>query len=295
MQTVRDNPNAQQAGILKDKADLPVQVVVDEIQKYNAKADAKTWPMSDIRQWPQVDSKKLSRDQISALKFITFIEDHIPGYFTEYQRLFPLNDSVSREAFIFNREMFRFTSRWAQEEERHASVLFNYQVHAGIADADELRALLGREGAKPFYLSQREDLAAIFAYTLIQEKATQMFYRNFSDGLDEPLLLSILAAMAKDETRHFAFFKKMTQHCLTADYDKTISAIKDVLFNFKMPLADTLEGYWRWSIRICDATGYQHTEAYHDLWRVVTQYSEAKTNSKTKDIETFLQQLQSVN
>jgi hypothetical protein len=38
----------------------------------------------------------------------------------------------------------------------------------------------------------------------------------------------------------------------------TVPSLKDVLGTFRMPLADTLAGYWRWSLKVADAAGYDH-------------------------------------
>lgn len=275
-----------------DSGEVPLEPIAEDIRRYNALADTVSWRISDTRKWPAIDADRLSDDQVSALKFITYIEDHIPGYFAEYQRLFPLDPEMPESEFVFNREMFRFISRWTQEEERHANALFQYQVHAGLAQPATLRGELAREGAKPFHLTISDSLAAIFGYTLVQEKATQLFYRKYAATLDEPLLCDILQTMAKDETRHFAFFRKMVRHCLEADFQRSTIALRDVLAAFKMPLAETLKGYWRWSIRICEATGYRHDEAFPELLRVVRDFAEARSDSKTREVADLLRQLE---
>lgn len=275
-----------------DPTGMPLEPIAEDIQRYNALADGVAWTISDTRKWPETDADRLTRDQVSALQFITYIEDHIPGYFAEYQRLFPLHPDLPEAEFVFNREMFRFISRWTQEEERHANVLFQYQVHAGLADPAALRGELAREGAKPFHLTVSDSLAAIFGYTLVQEKATQLFYRKYAAILDEPLLRGILGTMAKDETRHFAFFRKMVRHCLESDFRDSTLALKDVISTFKMPLAETLKGYWRWSIRICDATDYRHSDAFPDLLRVVRDFADARSDSKSHEVADLLRQLE---
>lgn len=275
-----------------DRNGVRLPPIAEDIQRYNVLADKVSWAISDTRKWPDVDAARLSPDHISALRFITYIEDHIPGYFAEYQRLFPLEPDMPEAEFVFNREMFRFISRWTQEEERHANALFQYQVHAGLAGPEPLRGELAGEGVKPFHLTVSDSLAAIFGYTLVQEKATQLFYSKYAAVLNEPLLCDILATMAKDETRHFAFFRKMLRHCLEADFRRSTLELKDMLSTFKMPLAETLKGYWRWSIRICDATGYRHSDAFPELLRVVRGFANARSDSKTREVEDLLRQLE---
>jgi hypothetical protein len=190
--------------------------------------------------------------------------------------------------------MHRFTTRWVVDEERHASLLGKYQVHAGLVDAGELRRELIREAVKPFHLERCEHVAGIVAYTVIQEKATQIFYRRFENWLDEPLLAQILSQLGRDESRHCAFFSRMLEAYVRTAAPSVIDAIKDVLFHFKMPLSDTLKGYWRWALRISDAVGYDHTEAYHHLVRIVERTADASTRSRTSDLTDFVQSIHKV-
>jgi len=132
------------------------------------------WDVESSFDWAAADAGRLDAGQRSAVQFITFIEDHLPGYFHEYQRRFPVNDSVDVNEFIHNREIYHFTVRWAQEEDTHSRALFRYQVAAGIADPEDLRRQLAEEGRKDFVLPL-EHPVTVFAYALVQEKATQIY------------------------------------------------------------------------------------------------------------------------
>lgn len=270
---------------------ISTDALADIIDEYSVGVDQRSYEITDTGKWPAVDAEQLTRDQISALRFITFIEDHIPGYFAEYYRAFPLNQRVSTEEFIHNREMYRFTVCWAREEERHAHLLFKYQVHAGLSSAHELRDQLAREGAKPFHLDRCEEIAAIVAYTLIQEKATQHFYRLFEKNLSEPLLASILRQLGRDESRHFAFFSRLLEAYIRQFGERIVDPVKEVVAQFKMPLATTLTGYWRWAIRISDAMDYDHTEAYEHLVRTVNRVADASSHSKTTELGDLVRSL----
>lgn len=264
------------------------------IDDYIVDADQRTYPLVDRAAWPAVAPGALTDDQISALRFITFIEDHTPGYLADYQRLFPLEPGLPEDILLYNRELHRFTVRWAVDEERHADLLGKYQVHAGLTTADELRRQLIREAVKPFHLAQREHVAAVVAYTVIQEKATQIFYRRFQDQLAEPLLGRLLAQLGRDESRHFALFARVLEACVRAAPIAAVDAIKEVLFHFKMPLSDSLRGYWRWAVRITDAMGYDHTEAYQHLVRLVERTADASVGSRTADLTAFIEGIRAV-
>jgi hypothetical protein len=267
---------------------IPVANLAALVDDFAVDADQRDFSITDRSKWPAVDRARLTDDQVSALRFITFIEDHTPGYLAEYQRLYPLHGDLPEDEALYNREMHRFSTRWAVDEERHADLLFKYQVHAGIAGADELRRELIREGMKPFYLERRDHHAAVVAYTVIQEKATQIFYRRFEKQLEEPCLSAILTQLARDESRHFAFFCRVLEGYLRAAPESSLGAIKEVLFHFKMPLSTTLKGYWRWALRISESVGYDHTEAYEALVKIVERTADAATDSRTATLADFV-------
>lgn len=252
------------------------------------------WSIEDL-DWATLRPEALTRADRSAVKFLTIIEDHIPGYLSFFMDRFPVDSRAeSIEAFCFNREYFRFLIAWAYDEERHASVLTRYQIDAGISDADTLLAELAAEGAKSFVLPYEQPIQA-FTYTLVQEKATQLFYQRFREVVTEPVLRDLLARLARDEARHFAFYRNLIGEYLSRNGPAAIVPdIKEVLGTFRMPLADTLNGYWRWSLSVADAAGYDHTEAYEALLRLVGGFSDSRGDASTVDLADFVGRLRGI-
>jgi acyl-[acyl-carrier-protein] desaturase len=259
-----------------------------------ARSGRRQWNIEDLR-WAGLRPDLLTDTDRSVVRFITFIEDHIPGYLSYFFDLFPLTgDDLSVEDFCFNREYFRFLIAWAHDEERHASVLTRYQIESGISDPDTLQAELAEEGRKKFILPYEQPVQA-FSYALVQEKATQLFYQRFREVVTEPVLRELLSRLARDEARHFAFYSDLiaeyvSRHGLRA----TVPDIKDVLGTFRMPLADTLAGYWRWSLTIADATAYDHTESYAALVRLVNGFATAGGDASAADLASFVDQIRKV-
>jgi acyl-[acyl-carrier-protein] desaturase len=259
-----------------------------------ARAGRRQWSIDDLR-WTSIRPDKLTDTDRSVVRFITFIEDHIPGYLSYFFDLFPMaGDDLSIEDFCFNREYFRFLIAWAHDEERHASVLTRYQVESGISDPDTLQRELAEEGRKKFALSYEHPVQA-FTYALVQEKATQLFYQRFRGMVTEPVLRDLLSRLARDEARHFAFYSDLIgeyvrRHGLRA----TVPDIKDVLKTFRMPLADTLAGYWRWSLTIADATAYDHTDSYEAVVRLVNGFVTSGGDASAEDLATFVDQIRKV-
>ncbi len=164
---------------------LPATAMGSVVDGYFEALDVRPWNRFNAFAWNELRPELLTADQRSALSFITLIEDHLPGYFLEYQHLFPVDESVSVDDFVHNREVYRFSVKWAQEEDAHAHVLSTYQVRAGLETADGLRQTLAAEGRKPFQLPHT-DPVQIFTYTLLQEKATQIFYQQFAVRYPSP-------------------------------------------------------------------------------------------------------------
>ncbi|MEU8567825.1 acyl-ACP desaturase [Streptomyces pathocidini] len=236
------------------------------------RAADRTWSLGDL-DWGRLRPESLTDDDRSAVRFITFVEDHIPGYLTWLMELFPLvGEEIPVEEFCVNREYFRFFVTWAADEERHAAALTRYQTAAGMAEPDELAEELATEGRKRFVLPYREPLQA-FTYTLVQEKATQLFYQRFRSRVREPLLRELLHRLARDEARHFALYAQLVAAYLRTGGTRALPPVKEVLETFRMPLADTLTDYWRWSLKVADSVGYDHTEAYEALVRLVREYT----------------------
>jgi acyl-[acyl-carrier-protein] desaturase len=256
-----------------------------------SRAGQRQWSIDDLA-WTSIRPDQLTGTDRSVVRFITFIEDHIPGYLSYFFDLFPMaGDDLSIEEFCFNREYFRFLISWAHDEERHASALTRYQIESGISDRDTLQRELAEEGKKKFALHYEHPVQA-FTYALVQEKATQLFYQRFRTVVTEPVLRDLLGRLARDEARHFAFYSDLIaeyvgRHGLRA----TVPDIKDVLRTFRMPLADTLAGYWRWSLTIADATAYDHTDSYQAVVRLVNGFVTQGGDASAEDLAAFVEQI----
>ncbi|MFD6156314.1 acyl-ACP desaturase [Nocardia sp. NPDC060256] len=257
---------------------IPVGEVAEAVDGFLAASpSSRAWDVETAFDWSRADAGRLTDGQQSAVQFVTLIEDHLPGYFEVYHRYFPVDDTVSREAFIHNRELYHFTVRWALEEDTHSRALTRYQEASGIAERSSLRAELAIEGQKPFDLPYDHPVQ-FFAYALVQEKATQMYYQHLRDVVADPVLASVLARLSRDEARHFSFMADMVGRYLRVHGDATVEPIRDVIANFRMPLADTMRGYWRWALKIADVASYDHTEAYEHLVKVIDRTVDTRTD-----------------
>lgn len=234
------------------------------------------WDAERSLDWAAADADKLTEGQRSAVEFVTVIEDHLPGYFDIYHRHFPVDGNVDPRVFTHHRELYHFTVRWAAEEDTHARALARYQRAAGMCSRDELRADLTAYGQQPFTLPYQHPVQ-FFTYALVQEKATQIYYQQLRAEITEPVLADLLTKLSRDEARHFTFFADVVSRYLRVHGDAVVPQIRDVIADFRMPLAGTVRGYWRWALRIADVARYDHTDAYEHLIAVIDRAVDTRT------------------
>lgn len=235
---------------------LPLATLRHHVDNYNRLADDANWNRFTSLPWKDLRPDLLTQGQKDAVVFVTYVEDHLPGYFAEYQSLFPIQTEKVEDS-LHNRELFHFTVRWSLEEDRHAQALALYQYFSGIEpDRDRLEEKLIVENRKSFSIGFSRPVQ-VFTYTLLQEKATQLYYQSLSRVVREPVLNRLLVFLTKDESRHFGFFCDMVEAFLTSHGEAVLPLIEDVVLNYKMPLHNTMTDYRRRAILMArEAPGY---------------------------------------
>ncbi len=260
---------------------------------FTAQPASRRWDVETSFDWSLADANKLSDGEQSAVKLVTFVEDHLPGYFALYNKQFPLHEDTDPVTFAHNRQLYHFTLRWSFEEDQHARVLTRYQLASGMADAETLRRDLYEQGRKQFTMPYDQPVQ-YFAYALIQEKATQIFYSQLRAVAGDPLLADILNRLSRDEARHFVFFADVTSRYLREYGEAMADPIREVIANFRMPLAETIKGYWRWALQISEAAGdFDHTDAYDHLTKIIDRAVNARSD-KFDELNRFIQQCRTI-
>lgn len=231
---------------------------------------AHAWTIDGL-DWRSLRPDNLTDDDRTIVRFLTFVEDHIPAYLTFALSAFPTTGDMDVSTYRRNREYFRFLLAWGNDEEKHASALVRYQVRAEIADEHRLAAELADVGRKPWSLPY-EDPLELFVYTFLQEKATQLFYQRYQQVVGEPVLKELLARLSRDEARHFAFYSRLVENSLRSAGPRALDGVRNVLSTFRMPLDGSLDGYWRMGLAAVDAVGHDHTEAYDAIDKLVRRF-----------------------
>jgi hypothetical protein len=225
---------------------------------------------------------------VGAVETAMLVEDHIPGYASEYTRLFlPTEDRTDLEAWTC-RQMLHFVYRWVAEEDRHAHCLELWLRNCGRSDESALTTLMVTEGKK-YYVIPHEDPAQLFTYTTLQEKATQLYYSCLRSAVDEPVLRSVLGRLAQDEARHCHFFSQLALDTLRNANSCYIAKVREALEQFQMPLATMLENYKRKAIQMKRAAGsYDYRDALEFFGRLVRRSLEARSTARSGNLEDLL-------
>ncbi|MEU1799711.1 hypothetical protein [Streptomyces sp. NPDC019937] len=87
------------------------------------------------------------------------------------------------------------------------------------------------------------------------------------------MLTQVLTRLSRDEARHFTFMADVVTSYLRAYGNAVVEPVREVVAGFRMPLSDTIRGYWRWALKIADTADYDHTDAYDHLIKVINRAS----------------------
>jgi hypothetical protein len=246
----------------------------------------RAWSPTDLK-WQELRPESLTDDDRLIVRFLTFVEDHIPAYLNYALSGFPTTGDLDVPTYLRNRDYFRFLVAWANDEEKHASVLTRYQIEAEMSDEESLALELAEIGKKPWSLPYQDPLE-LYVYTFLQEKATQLFYQRYQSVVSEPVLKDLLQRLARDETRHFAFYSRLVEDSLQRMGPKACDGVKNVLSTFRMPLDGVLDGYWRMGLAAVDAVGHDHTEAYEALGKLIRRFANTLGTPSMDDLSRLI-------
>jgi hypothetical protein len=257
---------------------FPDPNVLDEaLHTYLRRADRMGWSPYDLVSQENMVTlarpQRLSETQLSAVKTVLYVEDHLPGYLSEYLRVM-MDPELPDDQYIVNRQALHYTFRWVAEEDRHAHVLEMYLKKTGLVSQSQLEADMLRERKTAYIFPYEDSLVDGFVYLALQEKATHLYYRALAKDLDEPLLQSILKRMGADEASHGAFFYDLLIKCHKGDLDSLARRISAVANDFKMPVQSNLTNYRRQILSLMrSAPSYRHADVFEDMISAVQKAS----------------------
>lgn len=181
------------------------------------------WQLGNI-DFGTIQKDKITQDDIGGVRAAMLVESHDP-----------VVTQVLLGMTRYDQEMSAFTITWSYEELKHYAALRTYLEATGLVNREELAEELDQTRRGPWGEEESQfSRAKMFTYTMLQEQATGMFYRNFARHVQEPVLQNILRLVAKDEFRHCQFYLGKAQEELEKD-PEVLPQVDEALVNFYMP------------------------------------------------------------
>jgi len=130
-----------------------------------------------------------------------------------------------------------WTNLWTAEEDRHGVILHDYTRDARVFDRvviEKMQFDYMRAGFAPDW---DRDPYRVFVYTSLQERATQMSHANTGKLASEfePMIGTVLANVAKEEARHFAFYRSVFKEVLDRDPNQALESAAKIMPAIDMP------------------------------------------------------------
>ena len=120
---------------------------------------------------------------------------------------------------------------WTAEEDRHGQVLHDYARDTQLLQQRKLEEMQFEYLRAGFHPEWDRDPYRVFAYTTVQERATQFSHSETGKIVAEyePQLAAILSQVAKEEARHYTFYRTIFKEVLARDPNTALtSAAEDV-------------------------------------------------------------------
>lgn len=131
----------------------------------------------------------------------------------------------------------KWTNLWTAEEDRHGAVLHDYSRDSRILENPVLERMQFEYLKAGFEPAWDADPYRVFVYTTLQERATQVSHANTGKlaGSYEPMIGEVLANVAKEEARHYTFYRTIFKEVLARDPNRGLVSAAAVMPAIDMP------------------------------------------------------------
>jgi acyl-[acyl-carrier-protein] desaturase len=131
----------------------------------------------------------------------------------------------------------KWTNLWTAEEDRHGAVLHDYMHDTRILDNPVLERMQFEYLKAGFEPTWDKDPYRVFVYTTLQERATQVSHANTGKlaGTYEPTIGTVLANVAKEEARHYTFYRTIFKEVLARDPNNALQSAAEIMPSIDMP------------------------------------------------------------
>src|SRR5688572_30008789 len=131
----------------------------------------------------------------------------------------------------------KWTNLWTAEEDRHGAVLHDYARDSRILDNPVLERMQFEYLKAGFNPEWDKDPYRVFVYTTLQERATQVSHANTGKLASEyePTIGTVLSNVAKEEARHYTFYRTIFAEVLKRDPNRALASAAEVMPAIDMP------------------------------------------------------------
>jgi acyl-[acyl-carrier-protein] desaturase len=131
----------------------------------------------------------------------------------------------------------KWTNLWTAEEDRHGAVLHDYTRDSQILDNPVLERMQFEYLKAGFEPAWDKDPYRVFVYTTLQERATQVSHANTGKlaAEYEPLIGTVLSNVAKEEARHYVFYREIFTRVLQRDPNRALHSASLIMPSIDMP------------------------------------------------------------
>ena len=131
----------------------------------------------------------------------------------------------------------KWTNLWTAEEDRHGAVLHDYSRDSKVLDSPILERMQFEYLKAGFEPAWDKDPYRVFVYTTLQERATQVSHANTGKLASEyePTIGTVLANVAKEEARHYTFYRTVFKGVLARDPNGALSSAAEIMPSIDMP------------------------------------------------------------
>ena len=131
----------------------------------------------------------------------------------------------------------KWTNLWTAEEDRHGAILHDYTRDSRILDNPVLERMQFEYLKAGFEPEWDKDPYRVFVYTTLQERATQVSHANTGKLASEyePMIGTVLSHVAKEEARHYAFYRTIFAEVLKRDPNRALVSAAEVMPSIDMP------------------------------------------------------------
>ncbi|HWG32571.1 MAG TPA: acyl-ACP desaturase [Gemmatimonadaceae bacterium] len=131
----------------------------------------------------------------------------------------------------------KWTNLWTAEEDRHGAVLHDYSRDSQVLDNPVLERMQFEYLKSGFEPTWDKDPYRVFVYTTLQERATQVSHSNTGKLASEcePMIGTVLANVAKEEARHYVFYRNVFQEVLARDPNRALESAAAIMPSIDMP------------------------------------------------------------